>query len=297
MRSRTLLLALVLLTGSLALPLIAHAAIPFFGPIIPQASNQAVCPAGWGMLITVFNNIISLLLTLAIVFVAPIMIAWAGFLFVVNPVNPEGKKQAKSILIHTIVGIIIALMGYVIVDFILAVLINPRSPVGTWSEIIGSKGEPPCLDQKGATGTTQPTTPTPTVTTVPTPGTGRFTYTSQANAQISDASAPLSSLISCMATKLKANATITSISDSKITSGQQTFSSCRTLGSPTCAHTVNSCHYGGSRCGDKSYAVDLVGDASDLTAAAQSCGARMLNEGNHLHASVGAANNCGCDNF
>ncbi|MEK7125930.1 MAG: hypothetical protein AAB835_00375, partial [Patescibacteria group bacterium] len=69
-------------------PTVAQAAaIPFFGPIIPQEGNQAVCAAGWGMLITVINNIIAFSITIAIVFVAPLMIAYAGFLFVVNPVN------------------------------------------------------------------------------------------------------------------------------------------------------------------------------------------------------------------
>ena len=65
----------LLVAGSLALPLAAQAGgIPFFGPIVPDAINR--CAAGWGMLITVINNIISFLITLAIVFVAPLMIAW-----------------------------------------------------------------------------------------------------------------------------------------------------------------------------------------------------------------------------
>lgn len=152
MRSRVPLLALLFAVGSFALPLAAHAAVPFFGPIIPSGNN--LCPAGWGMLMIVINNIISLLLTLAIVFVAPIMIAYSGFLFVVNPVNPGGKEKAKGILLNTVVGIVIALAGWFIVDAVMAVLYNPGTPVaggtlGVWSSLVTSSG-PQCLPQAGS---------------------------------------------------------------------------------------------------------------------------------------------------
>lgn len=151
MRSRVPLFALLLLVSSFALPLVAHAAIPFFGPIVPDAAN--VCAAGWGMLMVVINNIISLLITLAIVFVAPLMIAYSGFLYVVNPVDPSGIAKAKGILTNTVVGIIIALCGWLIVDAIMAVLYNPTAVGKTWSQLIGSGGILPCVDQKGSLST------------------------------------------------------------------------------------------------------------------------------------------------
>jgi hypothetical protein len=147
MRSRTLF-AIVFTTTFFVLPLAAHAGIPFFGPIIPTAYN--VCPASFGLLITVINNIISLLITLAIVFVAPLMIAYAGFLFVVNPVNAAGKEKAKGILLNTVVGIVISLSGWLIVDAIMAVLYNPKTVGQTWSSLITSGGVAECLPQKGA---------------------------------------------------------------------------------------------------------------------------------------------------
>ena len=83
MRPRILFFAFLLAAGSLALPAAAHASIPFFGPIIdPQNAGWNLCPLGWGAVITVINNIIELLITLAIVLVAPITIAYAGFLLV-----------------------------------------------------------------------------------------------------------------------------------------------------------------------------------------------------------------------
>ena len=161
MHSRIPLFAFLLVAGSLALPLAAHAGIPFFGPIIPNEqitvngvlTNQNVCAAGWGLLITVINNIISLLITLAIVFVAPLMIAWAGFLFVVNPVNASGKEQAKKILWNTIIGIVIALAGYMIVAALMAVLYTGSAGStkwGTWSQLIIGNSNDLCIPLAGS---------------------------------------------------------------------------------------------------------------------------------------------------
>lgn len=170
MRSRILFFTLLLAVGAFALPLATHAAaIPNFDPIIPKAT--ADCPAGWGMLITVINNIITVLLTLIIVFLAPIMIAYAGFLFVVNPVNAGGREQAKKILTNTIVGIIISLAAWMIVGAIMAALYkSPDGTWGTWETLMtGGGSADDCLDQQGsrASAPTIPAPEKPPVTVVP----------------------------------------------------------------------------------------------------------------------------------
>ena len=147
MRSRIPLLAFILVVGSFAIPHLAHASIPFFGPIIPAGNN--ICPAGLGMLMTVINNIIELLLTLLIVFLGPIMIAYAGFLLVLNQGDSGKVTEARKILTNTIVGIIIALAAWMIVDAIMAVLYSPSNAGGTWSSLISSSGDV-CLPQAGA---------------------------------------------------------------------------------------------------------------------------------------------------
>lgn len=127
-------------------PHFAHAAIPNFGPIIPKAYDA--CAAGWGMVITVINNLIEIVITLLLVFVAPIMIAWSGFLFVLNPVNAHGKEQAKSILMNTILGIVVALSAWMIIDAVLVGLTGQG--VDAWTSLIGSGGAPQCLTIKSS---------------------------------------------------------------------------------------------------------------------------------------------------
>ncbi|MDO8742506.1 MAG: lytic transglycosylase domain-containing protein [bacterium] len=166
MRFRVPFIALLVAVSSFAIPYAAQASgIPFFGPIIPE--EQANCAANWGMVLTVINNLISFALTITIVFVAPLMIAYSGFLYVVNPVDPAGMSKAKSILQNTIVGTVIALAAWMIVDAVMAVLYNPQNPGETWYSLIGSGGFPACLPQAGITGGVIPARPTVTVVPLP----------------------------------------------------------------------------------------------------------------------------------
>ena len=180
----------------------------------------------------VINNIISFLITLAIVFVAPLMIAWSGFLFVVNPVNAGGKNRREKYSPTRVVGIVIALAGWLIVDAIMAVLYNPSARSGetvltTWSNLVTSGGALPASPL--AESLKQVVGQPPGVGVAGVAGT--FSYASGIDAQIPTASDSLAALISCMSDKLTTNAIITSISDSKITSGAESFSSCRINGS------------------------------------------------------------------
>ena len=166
MRFRTPLLFSLVAVATFVVPLAAHAAIPFFGPIIPQTGSQASCAGGWGMLITVINNIIELLLTLMIVLVAPLTIAYAGFLLVVNPFNAGAKAQAKGILLNTVIGMVVAFAGWMIVDAVMAVLYHPTDPSlagTTWSQLITSDSSKPCIELAGSLRQVGPITPAPGV--------------------------------------------------------------------------------------------------------------------------------------
>ena len=104
-------LALSVVALVFIVPSVAHATtIPFWGPLVP--SIVAKCAAGWGGIIQLVNNVIALLVTFVIFIVAPFFIAWGGFLFVASAANPANRARARGILIHTAVGILIALWSF-----------------------------------------------------------------------------------------------------------------------------------------------------------------------------------------
>lgn len=152
MRTRVLLPFLVLTAVVFVLPdaALAQAKIPFFGPIIPDAIRT--CPSSFAMVIEVINNIILFSITIVITVVAPLMIAYAGFLMVVNPFNAGGIGRARSIMLNLVVGVVIALAGWLIVSAVMAVLYNPGNAWPTWYSIINSGGLDPCLKQAGSQG-------------------------------------------------------------------------------------------------------------------------------------------------
>ena len=61
--------------------------------------------------------------------------------------NSGGISKAKGILLNTVIGIVLALAGYLIVDALMAVLYNGK--VGAWSQIINWNGDT-CLSQLGS---------------------------------------------------------------------------------------------------------------------------------------------------
>lgn len=72
----------------------------------------------------------------------------------VNPYDPSGISKAKDHLKNTIIGIVVALAAWMIVDAVMAVLYHPNdSSWGAWSSLITSGGIEPCLKQAGALST------------------------------------------------------------------------------------------------------------------------------------------------
>ena len=118
---------------------------------------------------------------------------------------------------------------------------------------------------------------------------GGFTYNSGISAQRPHAAPSLSAMMNCMAQRVPGDVgRVSSISDSRIVNGSETFESCVGGG---CAHTTNSRHYGGASCTGKSYAVDF-GDEENvdvLCAAANACGvvdSCAVHNSNHVHLSL-----------
>ena len=326
-------------------PAPVHAATSnFLGPIIPPecncegaAGSVSSAPA-LGCALGVTQNVINFFISFACA-VAALAFAYAGFLWILNPTNPEMRAQGRTMLINIAIGLAIVLSAWLIIDFVMKKIYNENATVGAggaklgpWNSILNSTGTPQCIavttpqpiqglptlvagitngatgastQGSGATsGTTSPTAGPVATGGAPTGSGGHFTYDSNNGmsvaGQMSLASAPLASLLSCMQGRVNPGVgRVSAIADSVVQAGTKTMAQCEALGQPICKHHVYSCHYGGPRCTGASYAVDFGDEehTAALKAAAKSCnaGTRWNFEGNHVHLSLGAANGCGCD--
>jgi hypothetical protein len=298
-RSRLFFLALAAVA---LLPALTFAATAdFFGPIVPDACNCPNAAAGWGCVVQVVGGLLKFAISFGII-IAVLMFAYAGFLWVLNPMNPENRSAGRKMLINAAIGLVLTLSAWLIVNTLLNV-IGAGGIAGTTSSL--GKGTP-CIAVEpggggggggGITATTTPPTPSPTAD-------GKFTYDSGVQAEVGAESGALSSMLSCMANIVPGNVgRISAITD--LYSGTDTakIAHCDAVGSKgdsNCAHTANSCHYGGT-CGGASYAVDFGDEenANALRAAGRSCNAgakwNPAEAGTHVHISVGTASGCACD--
>ena len=209
---------------------------------------------------------------------AILMLTIGGFMYMSSAGNKALAESAKTVIKDALFGLLMALLAYLLLFVINPDLVNVN--LSTLSSL------------KVTTSTTTPSGPgggavTGTCGGVPMAGINPT--------QCADASPALTNMTTCIQSKVP-NAQITSISDDDATGN---LSKCQgsSYSKPSCDHTKDSCHYGGTGNGSKSCAVDLSTNgvsASELESAAKSCGAVYTkNEGNHVHASVAG---CSCDN-
>lgn len=302
-------ISLVLLFGALFVafdPGLLHAqGIDFTGDtggVVPcEGINCDACH-----LVELTQNIINFAVYLTI-FVATLMFVWAGFLYITAGGDSSKIKSAHDVFWKVLVGMVIVLAAWLIVDAIMKVLFNESGYNAPWNEILcrsentgnnpGNPNAPGYFgrggDDMGGDGGGG----------IDVGGEGPdslygFSFDPGINAQVGHQSQALDDLLRCMGTRLSGSGIgrISSISDSFISSGQKTFSQCALGG---CRHVENSCHYGGRKCVGKSYAVDFgdEGNAVELSQAAKACnsGARSFFEGTHVHITIGEASGCECD--
>ncbi len=295
----------VLVLGILALaPHQAQAATAtFFGPIIPpecHCDTGQVSAPDFGCVLATVENAMNFAISIGVI-IFVLVASYAGLLWMFSPMNPHNREMGRGVLMNAVIGLLIALCAWLMVDFIMKTLYN--GAFGPWNSILGEGDY--CL----AVHTPQagPAQPTGDVTaTRGTPSDSRFTYQSGVDSQNGARSQALISLLNCMATKVPGNAgEISALTDRYTGTDSGRIRSCAASGSQgnsNCAHTRYSCHYGGdprspnaSSCQGRSYAVDFgdQNNAQALIAAANQCGAvrAALENGNHVH--VSAANQCG----
>jgi len=142
-RFRTSLL-IIAISCVAALPLFAGAQIGDIGPIVPKPIQD--CPANWNGLVSGFNNLIKFVLSFAVI-IAILVIAYAGFLLVLTPTNPENRGTARGLLLNAAIGLVLALSAWLIVNTILITLTDGED-IGTFTGFIGGNGGGDCIEPK-----------------------------------------------------------------------------------------------------------------------------------------------------
>ncbi len=147
------LLALTVLLN-VAVPFAVHAqGIPTIGSgfhIIPDASElDPACPEGaplsFGAVMQIAQNLLGVAIAFGVLIFVIIM-AWAGFLLITSPINPEAKSTARKMLGNAAIGLLITLSAWLIVDFVMKTLYNPnKAGLGPWNSILS--GGPACVKE------------------------------------------------------------------------------------------------------------------------------------------------------
>ncbi len=115
--------------------------------LVPEACRN--CPCGFAGVMGTAQNLINAGISVGVLF-ATIIIAWAGFLYITTPTNPEARSQANKMLINAAIGLLIICSAWLIVDFIMKTLYsgedNQHGDFGPWNSIL--TGGDICVEKK-----------------------------------------------------------------------------------------------------------------------------------------------------
>lgn len=156
MRIRALVFTLLILLGSSAVAPLAYAAnnpsLDSSFHIVPSAHDiDPACPDGaplsFGAIMEIVQRFINVGISFGVL-IFTIIIAWAGFLFIISGVNPEARSSAKKMLENAAIGLLITLTAWLMVDFVMKTLYNPSATfagksIGPWNSILGDG--PACI--------------------------------------------------------------------------------------------------------------------------------------------------------
>lgn len=123
----------------------AQSNLPLFDPdwqLVPDAHeiDPANCPEGYplgfGGVLQLIQNVMNAAISFGVI-ISVLVIAGAGILWMLTPTNPENHSQAKKILTNGVIGLLIILSAWLIVDFVMKILYNPNANnFGPWNEIL-----------------------------------------------------------------------------------------------------------------------------------------------------------------
>jgi hypothetical protein len=149
-------------------PLSAHAAsATFFGPIVPTECNCTNQPnpnggapittaPSYGCILATVQNGVNFMISLGII-AATFALVYAGFIWMTSGGNPEARNKGKDVLLNVLIGLVILLSAWLIVDFIMKTLYNPDITTsdghkfGPWNSILQGEAKDQCIVAKKPT--------------------------------------------------------------------------------------------------------------------------------------------------
>lgn len=129
----------------------------FFGPGNPIIPEECQCerqptPSGEGSITTapdfgcvlqVVQNVINFAITLAVI-VMVLYLAYAGFRLMVSRGNPGMYEDAKTRILNAIIGLVVILCAWALVDFVMKAVAD-EGKLGPWHSIISTNGANRCI--------------------------------------------------------------------------------------------------------------------------------------------------------
>lgn len=118
--------------------------LPLLDPnwhIVPDASElDPTCkegaPLGFAGALQLIQNVMNAMVSLGIV-VFVLVIMFSGVLWILTSANPENHSKAKQILTNAVIGFLIMLSGWIIVDFVMKTLYDgDTAGFGPWNTIL-----------------------------------------------------------------------------------------------------------------------------------------------------------------
>jgi len=136
---------------ALALPKVVFGATGLV-QIIPTSGvcNCDTAP-DWGCVLQVLQNVITDAVFLGVI-LCVIWIAVGGFSLMASAGNPESISQSKIRIMNALVGIVVILCSWLVIDFVMKAIYNPEATfsgvnIGPWNDILKSSGNDYCIKQ------------------------------------------------------------------------------------------------------------------------------------------------------
>ena len=69
------------------------------------------------------------------VFLSAGLFAWAGLIYVTNIANHGEMTKAKTIFTNVIIGLVILMASWLVIDTLMKTLVNPDASLGPWNQV------------------------------------------------------------------------------------------------------------------------------------------------------------------